>query len=141
MKFNVYTITFYERLTEGQKEMVDSAIASAQKKIENDIDNRIDKISSIRKGWRGEIIKRLPTGENTLNSIEANRTLMKSNLTKYFYIEWPDVNICKIYYCNEKLKGLPVIDEGRIIDGLKRFIFPDMKLSNPPIIKKEEIGV
>jgi len=139
MKFSVYTIIFNECLTPEQKHVIESSIESMQIEIISKAEEKIDNITKIKKGWRGAMLKRIPGGMAGLEAIEAGRAIIKANATKYIYFEWPDASTMKLFYCSERLKGLPVIDEGRIIKGFRKFIFPDMNLSADPLIKKEII--
>ena len=141
MNFSVYTIIFNECLTPEQKRIIESSIESMQQKMVIKAEEKIDNITKIKKGWRGEMIKRIPGGMAGLEAIETGRALIRANATKYIYFEWPDASTMKLFYCSERLKGLPVVDEGKIIKGFRKFIFPDMGLSADPLVKKEIVDV
>ena len=154
MKFNCYTITFKEDLDLQQQAILESSLAAAQDNLVKTVNQKLDNIEKQKKGFRFNVLKRLPfLGDNIENvyaMIEHNRQDIKANSSKYLFFQWPNQSQVKIFYCSEKLNDaksvIPtVLDEKKIIDGLKKFIFHDnkwhngMNLDYEPEIKKEEV--
>lgn len=133
MKFRTITLKFSQPLTEDQEGILRANLDA----IRDDATRKLDvALNEIEHGWAFKGVRAIPMNALAVTALQAAMMGLRINIAKFIVVEKvaPDLFVFK--YARDELalvklkqhRWLSPIRETLVIDGLKRFVFPDMKI-------------
>jgi len=139
MKYRYVRITFQEKLTADQEETLllnlDSLRDETAKKLHV-------ALSEMEHGWAFKGARMLPMNAGTIALFQSAISSLLLNLMRYIHSEKTGEREYTFFYARDELalvklkqhRYLCPIRETLVTDGLKRFVFPDMKVEPSKVL-------
>ena len=133
MRYRYIRIIFPEPLTGDQEEILNANLLSIKEGIVYKLNQLL---AEVEHGWAFKGYRALPMGHATTTLMTNAITHALFNFQMYIFQKKEADNIVAFYFARDELalikfrqhRLIDTIDDTRVCDGLKIFVFPEMKV-------------
>ena len=140
MKYRYIRMTFPDALTEDQEGILKANLEG----LKQDTKAKLQKMmNEIEHGWFFKGARAIPMNSSAISALEIVLGQLICNIQNYVqYEKGPEANVFTFFYARDELALIKFgqtrfanpIQEGLMCDGLKRFVFPDMKVDSSKVL-------